>query len=127
MIDIIYLIITYESQIREHTTHRSKYIEDILKQHNVMDKVTINENSEIKDSGNNVVDKVTINENSEIKDSGNTIKYYTDRSLRKMAIAATAARNFRLVRACLEARCAFKTVDYDTDLIPLIYDTDGES
>lgn len=32
MIDIIYLIITYESQIRECTTHRSKYIEDILKE-----------------------------------------------------------------------------------------------
>ena len=31
MIDIIHLIITYESQIRECTTHRSKYIEDILK------------------------------------------------------------------------------------------------
>lgn len=32
MIDIIHLIITYESQIRERTTHRSKYIEDILKE-----------------------------------------------------------------------------------------------
>jgi len=32
MIDIIHLIITYESQIRECTTHRSKYIEDILKE-----------------------------------------------------------------------------------------------
>lgn len=32
MIDIIHLIITYESQIRERTTHRSKFIEDILKE-----------------------------------------------------------------------------------------------
>lgn len=32
MIDIIHLIITYESQIRERTTHRNKFIEDILKE-----------------------------------------------------------------------------------------------
>lgn len=32
MIDIIHLIITYESQIRERTTDRSKFIEDILKE-----------------------------------------------------------------------------------------------
>ncbi len=32
MIDIIQLIITYESQIRERTTHRSKFIEYILKE-----------------------------------------------------------------------------------------------
>ena len=32
MIDIIHLIITYESQIRERTIHRSKFIEDILKE-----------------------------------------------------------------------------------------------
>jgi hypothetical protein len=32
MIDIIHLIITYESQIRERTTDRRKFIEDILKE-----------------------------------------------------------------------------------------------
>ena len=31
MIDIIHLIITYENQIRERTTDRRKFIEDILK------------------------------------------------------------------------------------------------
>jgi hypothetical protein len=32
MIDIIHLIITYEGQIRERTTDRNKFIEDILKE-----------------------------------------------------------------------------------------------
>ena len=32
MMDIIHLIITYESQIRERTTDRNKFIEDILKE-----------------------------------------------------------------------------------------------
>ena len=44
MIDIIHLIITYESQIRERTTHRSKYIEDILKEReNMTIKISDNE------------------------------------------------------------------------------------
>jgi hypothetical protein len=44
MIDIIYLIITYESQIRERTTHRNKYIEDILKeQENMTIKISDNQ------------------------------------------------------------------------------------
>lgn len=45
MIDIIYLIITYESQIRERTTHRSKYIEDILKERENM-TIKISENQD---------------------------------------------------------------------------------
>jgi len=44
MIDIIYLIITYESQIRERTIHRTKYIEDILKeQENMTIKISDNQ------------------------------------------------------------------------------------
>lgn len=111
MIDIIYLIITYESQIRECTTHRSKYIEDILKQHNVVDKVTINENSET----------------SEIKDSVNDIKYYTYDAIKTLNRKAINANNFHLVRAICEARCSFQIVNFDTDLIPLRYTIDDES
>jgi hypothetical protein len=46
MIDIIHLIITYESQIRERTTDRSKFIEDILKEReNMTIKIRDNQDS----------------------------------------------------------------------------------
>lgn len=41
MMNIIYLIITYENELRECTTdRRSNYIDSILNKHNIMDKVT---------------------------------------------------------------------------------------
>jgi hypothetical protein len=44
MIDIIHLIISYESQIRERTTDRRKFIEDILKEReNMIIKISDNQ------------------------------------------------------------------------------------
>ncbi len=44
MMDIIYLIITYENELRERTTHRSKFIEDILKEReNMTSKISDNQ------------------------------------------------------------------------------------
>jgi hypothetical protein len=78
MMKIIYLIIANENEILYCTTDRIKYIETILKQHNILDKVTTNEHIE------------TINENSDttIENKDNKSKqyhcdkcdYYTSRS-----------------------------------------------
>ena len=85
MMDIIYIIIVNEDKIRECTTDRIKYIETILKQHNILDKVTTNEHIE---TTNEHIE--TINENSDttIENKDNKPKqyhcdkcdYYTSRS-----------------------------------------------
>jgi len=47
MIHIIFLIIKYENEIRDCVTDRSKYIDNILKQHTIENNVTLLENTNV--------------------------------------------------------------------------------
>ena len=53
MIHIIFLIIKYENEIRDCVTDRSKYIDNILKQHTIENNVTLLENTNVATIENN--------------------------------------------------------------------------
>ncbi len=85
MMDIIYIIIANEDKIRECTTYRSNYIERILKEHNIADKVITTENIE---TTNEHIETIDENSDTTIENKDNKPKqyhcdkcdYYTSRS-----------------------------------------------
>jgi hypothetical protein len=131
MMSVIYLIIENEREIRECTTDRNGYIDNILKNVNkpieLSDIKIIENNSEgvnciIVDDKPNLEECRNI-ENQEIKDC-DTIQYYTHDDMNKIIQAAISAGDGCLVRACMKAMCAFTFNDFDNDLIPFKYDKD---
>jgi hypothetical protein len=129
---VIYLIIANEDKIRECTTDRNGYIENILKNVNkpieLTDTKITENNSNCEDVNCIVDDKPNLEEcrnieNQEIKDC-DTIQYYTHDDMNKIIQAAISAGDGRLVRACMKATCAFTFNDFDNDLIPFQYHKD---
>jgi hypothetical protein len=132
MMDIIYIIIANEDKIRECTTDRNGYIENILKNVNKPIELSDTKITENNSEGVNriiVDDKPNLEEcrnieNQEIKDC-DIIQYYTFNEMRTIVQAAISAGDGRLVRACQEAKCALlDTGGSYNDLIPFQYHKD---
>ena len=113
MMAIIYLIIENENEIRECSTDRNGYIENILKNVNkpieLTDTKITENNSKCEDL--NYDDKLNLEECTKIENQEinvcDTIQYYTYDEMRMIVQAAISARDCRLMRACQEAKCDF--------------------